>query len=364
MFDRIAGVYDLMNTAMTAGLHHRWRARAADLARVGPGQPRARRRHRHRRPRARARAPGGPDGRGGRLRLRRGRCSTARARRPRRASRRRSGRASNGPTRWRCPTRTAPSTPPRSASGRATSTTFSGGLGEMARVVRPRRPGRRARDHHPHAPAAVASSTASGSTASCRRSAGSPALERPRAPGTRPRARCSIVGQPTPTCPTRSSASPDPAGSPASSTAPGSTEISYLLIAGRHRRDPRRYRAGRGGGRERRRAQHRPRAHSPAGDAGRARGDHGSAAARRCASGWRAPSAHLMRVTADAGEPLASTRTRPSPPAASACARCWWCWRPSRPAAPPAVARRARSACCARPSPSSWCTPRRSSTTT
>jgi demethylmenaquinone methyltransferase / 2-methoxy-6-polyprenyl-1,4-benzoquinol methylase len=37
MFDRIAGVYDLMNTAMTAGLHHRWRARAADLAGVEPG---------------------------------------------------------------------------------------------------------------------------------------------------------------------------------------------------------------------------------------------------------------------------------------------------------------------------------------
>jgi demethylmenaquinone methyltransferase/2-methoxy-6-polyprenyl-1,4-benzoquinol methylase len=37
MFDRIAGVYDLLNTAMTAGLHHRWRARAADLARVAPG---------------------------------------------------------------------------------------------------------------------------------------------------------------------------------------------------------------------------------------------------------------------------------------------------------------------------------------
>jgi demethylmenaquinone methyltransferase/2-methoxy-6-polyprenyl-1,4-benzoquinol methylase len=32
MFDRIAGVYDLMNSVMTAGLHHRWRARAADLA--------------------------------------------------------------------------------------------------------------------------------------------------------------------------------------------------------------------------------------------------------------------------------------------------------------------------------------------
>ncbi len=37
MFDRIAAIYDPMNTAMTAGLHHRWRSRAADLARVGPG---------------------------------------------------------------------------------------------------------------------------------------------------------------------------------------------------------------------------------------------------------------------------------------------------------------------------------------
>src|SRR3982074_2120027 len=37
MFDRIAGVYDVMNTAMTAGLHHRWRARAAQLAGGGPG---------------------------------------------------------------------------------------------------------------------------------------------------------------------------------------------------------------------------------------------------------------------------------------------------------------------------------------
>jgi demethylmenaquinone methyltransferase/2-methoxy-6-polyprenyl-1,4-benzoquinol methylase len=36
MFDRIAGVYDVMNSVMTAGLHHRWRERAADLARVGP----------------------------------------------------------------------------------------------------------------------------------------------------------------------------------------------------------------------------------------------------------------------------------------------------------------------------------------
>jgi demethylmenaquinone methyltransferase/2-methoxy-6-polyprenyl-1,4-benzoquinol methylase len=32
MFDRIAGFYDRMNSVMTAGMHHRWRARAADLA--------------------------------------------------------------------------------------------------------------------------------------------------------------------------------------------------------------------------------------------------------------------------------------------------------------------------------------------
>jgi demethylmenaquinone methyltransferase / 2-methoxy-6-polyprenyl-1,4-benzoquinol methylase len=37
MFDRIAGVYDAMNTAMTAGLHHRWRERAADRAELKPG---------------------------------------------------------------------------------------------------------------------------------------------------------------------------------------------------------------------------------------------------------------------------------------------------------------------------------------
>jgi demethylmenaquinone methyltransferase / 2-methoxy-6-polyprenyl-1,4-benzoquinol methylase len=37
MFDRVAGVYDVMNSAMSAGLHHEWRQRAVDRAEVGPG---------------------------------------------------------------------------------------------------------------------------------------------------------------------------------------------------------------------------------------------------------------------------------------------------------------------------------------
>ena len=37
MFDRIASVYDPLNSVMTAGMHHRWRARSADLAAAGPG---------------------------------------------------------------------------------------------------------------------------------------------------------------------------------------------------------------------------------------------------------------------------------------------------------------------------------------
>jgi demethylmenaquinone methyltransferase / 2-methoxy-6-polyprenyl-1,4-benzoquinol methylase len=37
MFDRIAGLYDRMNSVMTAGLHHQWRRRAADLAALSPG---------------------------------------------------------------------------------------------------------------------------------------------------------------------------------------------------------------------------------------------------------------------------------------------------------------------------------------
>jgi len=37
MFDRIAGRYDAMNSVMSAGLHHRWRARTADVADLAPG---------------------------------------------------------------------------------------------------------------------------------------------------------------------------------------------------------------------------------------------------------------------------------------------------------------------------------------
>ena len=37
MFDRVAARYDLLNSLMSAGLHHRWRERAADRAEVGPG---------------------------------------------------------------------------------------------------------------------------------------------------------------------------------------------------------------------------------------------------------------------------------------------------------------------------------------
>jgi demethylmenaquinone methyltransferase/2-methoxy-6-polyprenyl-1,4-benzoquinol methylase len=37
MFDRIAGRYDLLNSVMTAGLHHNWRRRAGDQTELGPG---------------------------------------------------------------------------------------------------------------------------------------------------------------------------------------------------------------------------------------------------------------------------------------------------------------------------------------
>jgi demethylmenaquinone methyltransferase/2-methoxy-6-polyprenyl-1,4-benzoquinol methylase len=37
MFDRVASRYDAFNSLMTAGLHHRWRERAAEQTGLGPG---------------------------------------------------------------------------------------------------------------------------------------------------------------------------------------------------------------------------------------------------------------------------------------------------------------------------------------
>ena len=37
MFDRVAARYDLLNSLMSAGLHHRWRERAAERAELAPG---------------------------------------------------------------------------------------------------------------------------------------------------------------------------------------------------------------------------------------------------------------------------------------------------------------------------------------
>ena len=37
MFDRVASRYDALNSLMTAGLHHRWRERAAGRAELRPG---------------------------------------------------------------------------------------------------------------------------------------------------------------------------------------------------------------------------------------------------------------------------------------------------------------------------------------
>ena len=37
MFDRVAGRYDALNSVMTAGLHHRWRERAAERTELGAG---------------------------------------------------------------------------------------------------------------------------------------------------------------------------------------------------------------------------------------------------------------------------------------------------------------------------------------
>ena len=126
MFDRIAGVYDVMNTVMTAGLHHRWRERAVDLARVGPG----------------TRALDVATGTGDLAIALAAAAATWSARTSRRACSTRARAKSAAvrweqATRWRCRIPTMRSTPRRSASARATSPTSAQGLREMVRVVRP-----------------------------------------------------------------------------------------------------------------------------------------------------------------------------------------------------------------------------------
>ena len=121
MFDRVAGHYDALNSVMTAGLHHRWRERAAERAGLGPGDVGARRLLRHRRPGPRAGRPGRPGRPRGRLRLLRA-DARPRPREGGRAQRRRGALRVGGRARA-CPTTAAASTRSRSASGSATSPT-------------------------------------------------------------------------------------------------------------------------------------------------------------------------------------------------------------------------------------------------
>ena len=210
MFDRIAGFYDVMNSVMTAGLHHRWRRRAVDLAGVGPGEPGARRGHRHRGPGASS-WPGASARRRGRRPRDFSEEMLERAREPRRrAIALRVGRRAGAR-----PTPTTSSTRRPSASGRATSPTSTRGLAEMARVVRPGRAGRRPRDHDADQAAAVdvlrpvVRSAGAGARAGGRRSA-----------------------RPTSTCPTRSSASRRPDELAAAMHGVGLRNVRYVLTAG------------------------------------------------------------------------------------------------------------------------------------
>ena len=260
---------------MTAGLHHRWRARAVELGGVGPGS------------RvidvatgtgdlaiALARAVR-PRRRGRRLRLLR---ADARAR-PR--ARRRSC-ASNGPTRCRCPTPATASTPRPSASARATSPTCGRGIEEMVRVVRP---GGRV----------VILEITQPDARAARRLL--PALVRPhRAVARPPRRR---RAPPTATCRARSRASRRRASSRRVMDGCGLRRDPLRAHGRRHHRDPRRR-----GGRERRRSRTRSTRSSSSG-------------ASRCAPRWRASRRACARSRRSS-----STRSRPSPPAASGCGRC------------------------------------------
>ncbi len=228
MFDRIAWVYDALNGVMSAGLHHRWRERAVDFARVGPGCPRARRRHRHRRSGARARPAGGPGWGGGGQRLLRG-DARPRARQVGAHTRRRRcsgvGAVRVGRRAGVALRRTTPSTLPRSASAHATSPICARPAGDGARRAAGGQ-GRGAGDHLPHPSAAVAVLPRCGSTAIV------PVLGR-------------LAGDPTPTpiCPTRSSASRRPRIG-GRNGAGGRRRTPSAAHSRGHHHHPRRHRAG------------------------------------------------------------------------------------------------------------------------
>ena len=194
MFDRIAGPYDTMNRVMTAGLDRRWRELAAEATgvgngasaldaccgtgdltlalarRVGPRRPGHRPRLLGRDARARAHAS-----RASRAPPRSAGCRATRLALP----------FAGQPVRRR----------PRSASALRNLPDPERGLRELARVVRPGGTVVVPRDHAAARPGRWRRSTASGSTASCRRSA-----------------RCSTT-PPTATCRPRCSASRRPRSS-------------------------------------------------------------------------------------------------------------------------------------------------------
>ena len=209
MFDRIARVYDLMNSVMTAGLHHRWRERAADLAARRAGRPRARRR---------VRAPAtsrsswrAASGRPARWSAR----TSPRAMLERARDEVRRGRAGSGPTRSTLPyaddelrrrdgrLRRAQLLRPRPRAGRDGARRPAG------------RPRRRAGDHDAAAAAALDVLLALVRPRRARCSGGSPATRRP-----------------TRTCRARSSASRARRRSPARMAAAGLDDVRWILTAG------------------------------------------------------------------------------------------------------------------------------------
>ena len=364
MFDRIAGVYDLLNTVMTAGpapslARARGRSRAASARAAAcwtsPPAPAIWRSSSRAawRPAARWSAATSPR-----------RCCRARAAQgdAARAARRRC--ASSGATRSRCPTPTTASTPPPSASGRATSPTWRAGWPRW-RASCARRAGSWCSRSPPLHARRCRSSTRSGSTASSRCSAGWRARSAlPRGLGRR---RDPRIADAYTYLPDRSSASRRRQRWPPRWSARAWAR-SATAHGRRHRCDPCRYRS---------------RAEAPAAPRRSARGktvcpararrrpegelDGVEAIMRRGGDGLRermvAAERHLERVTGRPARRSRRTPARRSWPGASACARCSWC-SPRRP--PAARRRRGRrgNARCARRSPSSSCTRRRSSTTT